>query len=80
MNAFLSPTTPADALPVSVQHDSAAVGERRQPESLDVGAVRQDQIRSGRIRYAVRFICWTLRHGSTKHVRWVLAFEGYTWD
>lgn len=32
-----------------------------------------------RIAYIGRFIYWTARHRSTKHVRWVLAFEGYTW-
>lgn len=30
-----------------------------------------------RLSYAARFIYWTLRHGSTQHVAWVLAFEGY---
>lgn len=33
-----------------------------------------------RALYAARFIYWTLQHGSTKHVRWVLAFEGYSWN
>jgi hypothetical protein len=33
-----------------------------------------------RLRYVVRFILWTLRHRSTRHVRWVLAFEGTTWN
>ncbi len=31
-----------------------------------------------RLRYLASLIFWTLRHRSTKHVRWVLAFEGYT--
>lgn len=33
-----------------------------------------------RIAYIGRFIYWTARHRNTKHVRWVLAFEGYTWN
>lgn len=32
-----------------------------------------------RIKYIARFIFWTVRHRSTKHVRWVLAFEGISW-
>jgi hypothetical protein len=32
-----------------------------------------------RFIYAARFLYWTVRHRSTKHVRWVLAYEGYTW-
>ena len=76
---FSHATAAADLPGACSLSDSAGVscGE---PARHSVGAVRHDQIRSGRIRYAVRFICWTLRHGSTKHVRWVLAFEGYTWD
>lgn len=33
-----------------------------------------------RLKYAARFIYWSVRHGSTKHVAWVLAFEGYQWN
>jgi hypothetical protein len=33
-----------------------------------------------RLRYIAAFIYWTLRHGSTRNVRWVLAFEGFTWN
>lgn len=35
---------------------------------------------SRRARYITRFIYWTARHGSTRHVAWVLAFEGYSWN
>lgn len=42
MNAFLSPTPPTDALPVSIQHDSAAVGDGRRVDVTGVGGVRRD--------------------------------------
>jgi hypothetical protein len=32
-----------------------------------------------RIKYIARFIYWTALHRSTRHVAWVLAFEGFTW-
>jgi hypothetical protein len=32
-----------------------------------------------RIRYMGRFVYWTVRHRSTANVRWVLAYEGYSW-
>jgi hypothetical protein len=40
--SFLSPTTPTDALPVSIQHDSAAVGDGRRVDVTGVGGVRRD--------------------------------------
>ena len=33
-----------------------------------------------RARYMARFIYWTVRHRSTANVRWVLAYEGFTWN
>lgn len=32
-----------------------------------------------RMAYCARFIYWTAQHGSTRHVAWVLAFEGFSW-
>jgi hypothetical protein len=32
------------------------------------------------LHYIARFIYWTIRHRSTRNVRWVLAFEGTTWN
>lgn len=32
-----------------------------------------------RLHYIARFVLWTVRHRSTRHVRWVLAFEGTPW-
>lgn len=33
-----------------------------------------------RINYIARFVLWTLRHRSTSNARWVLAYEGTTWN
>lgn len=33
-----------------------------------------------RMVYACRFAWWTARHGSMSSARWVLAFEGITWN
>ncbi len=33
-----------------------------------------------RARYVALFIYWSIRHRSVRHVRWVLAFEGYSWN
>jgi len=31
-----------------------------------------------RLRYYLRFIYWSVLHGTTKHAGWVLAYEGMT--
>jgi hypothetical protein len=33
-----------------------------------------------RARYVALFIYWSIRHRSVRHVCWVLAFEGYSWN
>ena len=30
-------------------------------------------------RYIALYCYWTVRHGSTRNVRWVLEFEGVAW-
>jgi hypothetical protein len=30
-----------------------------------------------RVRYALRWLYWAIRHRSTKHVAWILEYEGY---
>lgn len=32
-----------------------------------------------RLRYALRWLYWTVRHRSIKHAAWVCAYEGMTW-
>ena len=32
-----------------------------------------------RLHYIARFVLWTVRHRSTRHVAWVLAYEGIQW-
>lgn len=53
----------------------AAVGDSQCGRRQNVGAVLLR-----RIKYIGRFIYWAVRHCSTRHVVWVLAFEGYTWN
>jgi hypothetical protein len=33
-----------------------------------------------RLRYALSLIYWTLRHCSLSRGRWVVAFEGKSWN
>lgn len=32
-----------------------------------------------RLRYALRWLYWAVRHRSTKHAAWICAYEGLTW-
>ena len=81
MNAVFS--SPADRTGVPPADSTMPAQQCATSQPLEqplVSAGRLSHIRTGRVRYALRFIYWTLRHRSTKHVRWVLAFEGYTWN
>jgi len=33
-----------------------------------------------RWRFALRFIYWTARHGSTEHAAWAVQNEGWAWN
>lgn len=32
-----------------------------------------------RLRYAARFLYWSIRHGSLSRERWVMDYEGNNW-
>lgn len=87
MTPLSFPTIPADtASPSSIVGD-AAVGDCKCAAQHLAGPVLHDSIREAvgavllrRIKYIGRWLYWAARHRSTKHVAWVLAFEGYTWN
>lgn len=44
-----------------------------------IGALRRvGALLLRRIRYAGRFIFWTVKHRSFEHAAWLCAYEGYT--
>jgi hypothetical protein len=73
MPPSFSPATAAAELPADSIVPSPADVSCGEPARHSVGA----RLRR-RIAYIGRFIYWTASHRSTKHVRWVLAFEGYS--
>lgn len=76
MYAAIAARTPARG--ASLSASTSAAGEE-QPIAV-VGRFRLSHIALRRVKYALRFIYWTCKHRPTKHVAWVLAFEGYTWN
>jgi hypothetical protein len=74
MSAFFSPDdSTGEPYPSGIEPQPTA--RKRRPQLFArVGAVLLR-----RIKYIARACYWTWMHGSTKHVAWVLAYEGYTW-
>jgi hypothetical protein len=71
-SVFASSTT--DGLPSDYSVPSEPVCEASSAPVTGVGGVLLR-----RIKYIGRFAYWTACHRSTRHVAWVLAFEGFTW-
>lgn len=70
---YLLPEEDTTDFPEASMGPSATL-ERRPSDPPHVGSVLRR-----RIRYIARFVYWTLRHGHTRNVRWVLAHEGTQW-
>jgi hypothetical protein len=70
----------AAALDSDCSHSSQGARNLHGSDStLPVGVLRQDHIALRRLKYALRFTYWTLRHRSTANARWICAYEGYEW-
>jgi len=55
--------------------------ERQSRLQRFVGALRRSAgTARHRAGYMARFVYWTIRHRSTQHVRWVLEYEGCSWN
>lgn len=74
MPSLSSPADPSAALTPDCIVAPSSEGNGRCAPQQAVGAVLRR-----RIKYIARFVYWAARHRSTKHVAWVLAFEGFSW-
>jgi hypothetical protein len=78
--SFSPPSIPPDALPASYIVPSTTEVSNGVSARLNVGQDLRDPIALRRAKYIARYVYWAIRHRSTRHVAWVLAFEGYTWN
>jgi hypothetical protein len=72
---------PRDSLGAELPSMTVADGLGQGNQPVPTKRVGRERLRliAKRARFIARFIYWTWRHRSTKHVLWVLAHEGTEW-